>query len=40
MEEDQIYWQATIEEYNDSLEFGSEIPSSIAGVAKVFWKNH
>ena len=36
--EDQIYWQDSIEEYNDPLEFGPEIPSSIAGAAKVFWK--
>ena len=38
MEEDQIYWQDSIEEYNDPLEFGPEISSSIAGAAKVFWK--
>ena len=38
MEEDQIHWQDSIEEYNDPLEFGPEIPSSIAGAAKVFWE--
>ena len=40
MKEDQIYWQASIEECNYPLEFGSEILSSIAGVAKSFGKNY
>ena len=38
MTEDQIYWQASIEEYNALLEFGREIPSSMAGAAKFFWE--
>ena len=36
MEEHQTLWQASIDEYNDPLEFGPEIPSSTARVTKVF----
>ena len=38
MEGDQIYWQASIEEFNDPLEFSPEIPFSIAGATKVSWE--
>ena len=35
-EENQVYWQVSLEEYSDSPLFGSEISSSIASAAKVY----
>ena len=38
LDDDQIYWENQLEDYQQKQEFGPEISSTIAGAAKVFWQ--
>ena len=38
LEEDQVYWQDNLGDYDDPDVYGSEISSSIASASKTFWE--
>ena len=40
LDEDQIYWENQLEDYQEKQDFGPEISSTIAGAAKVFWQKN
>ena len=40
LDEDQIYWENQLEDYQEKQDFGPEISSTIAGPAKVFWQKN